>query len=339
VHLADSLALPDGYAARPWRGAADLPGMLTSLREYRALHRDEEFPTLEQMENSYAHLTDCDPDIDIAVLIDGHGEQIGYARASHDDIGTGERDCIVFAPVRPPHITHELFVALVRGMEQHMEPRARAARRARYRAYSIHPGPDQPAVGEAAWLEELGYVATEWGASLLRPHLDDVPDVPLPEGVELRRVQPHEVRRVWEAHFEAFRGEWDFKEATDDDIDEMVDDPLMHDTSLWQVAWVGDQVVGQVKPFVNDEENASRGYRRGYTEYISTHHDWRGRGIARALLARALVAVRERGMTEAMLGVDTNNPGGAFQLYTSLGFQLQKYDAVYTRPYGDPAAA
>ena len=28
-------------------------------------------------------------------------------------------------------------------------------------------------------------------------------------------------------------------------------------------------------------------------------------------------------MTEAALGVDTNNPGGAFQLYTGLGFELR----------------
>ena len=42
--------------------------------------------------------------------------------------------------------------------------------------------------------------------------------------------------------------------------------------------------------------------------------------------------VRDRGMTEAALGVDTNNPGGAFQLHTSLGFELRSTEAVYTRP-------
>ena len=36
-------------------------------------------------------------------------------------------------------------------------------------------------------------------------------------------------------------------------------------------------------------------------------------------------------MTEAALGVDTNNAGGAFQLYTGLGFELQAYTAVYFR--------
>jgi len=37
-------------------------------------------------------------------------------------------------------------------------------------------------------------------------------------------------------------------------------------------------------------------------------------------------------MTESALGVDTNNPGGAFQLSTSMGFELQQYEAVHTKP-------
>ncbi len=101
---------------------------------------------------------------------------------------------------------------------------------------------------------------------------------------------------------------------------------------MWKVAWAGDIVVGQVKSYINRDENAARGYRRGYTEYISTHHDWRNRGIAGALLGMSLRELKDRGMTEAALGVDTNNPGGAFQLYTGLGFELQAYEAVYTKP-------
>lgn len=334
MHLAESLDLPAGLVARPWRGDDDLPEMLESLRAYRALHRDEEMPTLDQLRNSYAHLTDCDPDLDLVVFETGSGDPAGYARTSHEDVETGGRDCIVFAPIRPPYLTQARFEAVVRGMERHMAARAAEVPNARYRAYSLHPGPGLPAEGEAAWLEGLGYTATEWGAALLRPHLDDIPDIPLPDGVEVRPVSPDQVRHIWEEHWEAFRGEWDFKEATDDDIDEHVNDPLLHDVSLWKVAWAGDQIVGQVKSFVNDEENAARGYRRGYTEYISTHRDWRNRGIASALLAMSLREIRDRGMTEAMLGVDTNNPGGALHVYTRLGFEVQKYDAVYTKPFG-----
>jgi mycothiol synthase len=149
-------------------------------------------------------------------------------------------------------------------------------------------------------------------------------------------VTEDQVPEIVAAHLEAFRGEWDFREPTEDDIAEVIDDPL-RDISLWKVAWAGDVVVGQVKPFINAEENAERGTLRGYTEYISTHRDWRNRGIAGALLAKSLRELRDRGMTEAVLGVDTNNPGGAFQLYTRLGFELQSYEAIYTRAATDAA--
>jgi ribosomal protein S18 acetylase RimI-like enzyme len=45
----------------------------------------------------------------------------------------------------------------------------------------------------------------------------------------------------------------------------------------------------------------------------------------------SLHELKERGMTEAALGVNTNNPGGAFQLYSGLGFELQSYEVAYTK--------
>ena len=147
-----------------------------------------------------------------------------------------------------------------------------------------------------------------------------------------------QVRTILAAHWEAFRDEWDYRDPTEDDFIEAIEDPY-RDITLWKVAWAGDEVVGQVKSFINPDENAERGYRRGYTEYISTHRDWRNQGIAGALLAWSLQELKDRGMTEAALGVDTNNPGGAFHLYTSLGFQLQTYEAVYTKAIAEGGSA
>lgn len=331
MHLADRMGLPEPLVARRFRGPDDLPAMLPVLAAHRAHLGDPDRPSLEQMQIAYSHLNDCDPDLDIAIIETTAGEVVGYARTSFEDLESGIRDLVVFAPVRPEVLTHAVFATIVRAEEQHLARSIRVDRPARYRAWCAHPGPGEPATGEAAWLEELGYVATEWGASLVRPTLDGIPDRSLPDGVELRPVTEDQVRTILDAHWEAFRDDWDFREPTDSDFVEMIQDPR-RDITLWKVAWAGDQVVGQVKPYIDHEDNAERGIRRGYTEYISTHRDWRNRGIAGTLLAMSLRELRDRGMTEAALGVDTNNPGGAFQLYTSLGFELQRYEAVYTKP-------
>ena len=331
MHLADRLQLPAPYTARPYRGRTDHPEMTAVLTAYREVLGDPEMPTVEQLDVTYAHLEGCDPDTDIAVVEHRDDGVVAYLRPSWADLEDGTRDCVSFAPTMPAHLSETLFHHHMRAQELHLRLRADAVARARYRAYAAHPGPDLPATGEAAWLESMGYEATEWGALLVRPHLDDIPNRTLPDGVELRPVASEQTRTIWDAHIECFRGEWDYHEPTDEQFRSFIEDPVT-DTSLWQVAWAGDVVVGQVKPFINHDENAQRGYLRGYTEEISTHRDWRNRGIAGTLLARSLQELRDRGMTEAALGVDTNNPGGAFQLYTSLGFELQCYEAVYTKP-------
>jgi ribosomal protein S18 acetylase RimI-like enzyme len=62
---------------------------------------------------------------------------------------------------------------------------------------------------------------------------------------------------------------------------------------------------------------------------------WRRQGLARALIARSLHVLRERGMDHAALGVDAENPNGALQLYRSMGFQVVKVFTTYRKPLAD----
>ncbi|MEM9748050.1 MAG: N-acetyltransferase [Actinomycetota bacterium] len=330
MHLADRLDLPTGLTARPYRGRADHPAMAELLTAYRRAKGDPESVRAEHMDQSYAELTDCDPELDIAIVEDA-ADLVGYCRPTHGPVPDGFHDLVVFAPVHPDRHGRDLFDRIIGAEEEHLLKWLDGDAPGRYRGYAGHPGPDGAPTGEAAWFERRGYRTAHWSASLLRSHLDAVPDVPLPDGIELRPVEPDQMEHIVREHNLCFSEDWDYDPEQATDTSYIVDDPD-RDETLWQVAWHGDRVVSQVKPFINEVENDERGYRRGYTEYISTHPDYRNRGIAKALLARALVAIRDRGMTEAVLGVDTNNPGGAFQLYQGLGFEVQSYEAVYKRP-------
>ena len=50
-----------------------------------------------------------------------------------------------------------------------------------------------------------------------------------------------------------------------------------------------------------------------------------------ALTAASLVKLREAGLDEAMLGVDSENANGALGLYEGLGFSLYSRAAAYNR--------
>ena len=71
---------------------------------------------------------------------------------------------------------------------------------------------------------------------------------------------------------------------------------------------------------------------RGYTENISVRRPWRRRGLARALIAASFPLLRARGMTEAALGVDTENLSGALRVYESCGFQSVSRETLYRKP-------
>jgi len=48
---------------------------------------------------------------------------------------------------------------------------------------------------------------------------------------------------------------------------------------------------------------------------ISVRRPWRKRGLARAMIARSLHVLKEQGMTESCLNVDTENLSGATRIY------------------------
>ena len=65
-----------------------------------------------------------------------------------------------------------------------------------------------------------------------------------------------------------------------------------------------------------------------------TPHLVRGAGalLCLALIGATLVDLRERGIEEAMLGVDAENPTGALALYEGLGFEVKVRTKRYRKP-------
>jgi ribosomal protein S18 acetylase RimI-like enzyme len=87
-----------------------------------------------------------------------------------------------------------------------------------------------------------------------------------------------------------------------------------------------------VKSYINPAENEKHGLKRGWTEAISTSRRWRRRGVAKALIVESIRELAKRGMTEVALGVHTDNPNGAFDLYSSLGYEESARWTTYRRP-------
>jgi ribosomal protein S18 acetylase RimI-like enzyme len=285
------------------------------------------YTTNDQFRLFYESLPTTDLRTDIAI-VELEGRIVGYGRTGWKDEPGGTR-IYEIVPFLDTAVADEAYELLVAALEERV--RAVAADHPPGARLLETFGGDK-AVSREGILKRLGYEPVRHFYSMLRPTLDDLPDAPLPPGLEIRDVTPEHLETIWAADIEAFRDSWGFTEPTDQDREVFMHDPVMSDTTLWRVAWDGDEVAGQVRSYINAEENERFGRLRGYTEHISVRRPWRRRGLARALIVASFELLRARGMTEAALGVDTENESGALRVYEGVGFRPVNRSTTYRKP-------
>ncbi|MEI8333475.1 MAG: GNAT family N-acetyltransferase [Chloroflexota bacterium] len=196
---------------------------------------------------------------------------------------------------------------------------------------------DERNTGATALLLAEGYRPIRWYVDMVRPSIDPVAEVPVPDGIRIVAPDPADrgsLLTLLALETEAFRDHWGAHPTTDAEKAGILADPAV-DPALWRVAWDGDDIAGLVRPIVFTEENEAFGRHRIWIDTLSVRRPWRRRGLARALLTAALVAGRERELTSAGLSVDTDNTTGALALYERLGFVRQAAAVAYRKPLED----
>lgn len=319
-----------GLRLRPFAGDADFERMEPVANATFAADGMNIVRRAEQIRRDYAAFSRWDPARDIAMAEIG-GELVGYARTEDWTTADGTFVQGQVAFVHPAHRRRGVGGALLRWIEARQREIARAHPEAS--AWVHHVFVTQGERERAHLLRKAGYLVARHFLQMERPHLDDIPGRPLPEGFELRPVQPEHLRAIFDAHMEALKHHWGIVRVLPEHFDHWLKSRVIQ-PHLWQVAWHVEtgQVAGQVKPWIDADQNEALGRRRGYTEFISVGAPWRRRGLARALVVRALRAQRDAGMTECALGVDGDNPHQAARLYEECGFRVVKTNVVYRKP-------
>jgi mycothiol synthase len=320
-----------GVSFRPFRDTTDY-ARLADLATTTNTHDGIPWvPTARQLETEIGTKTSMDPTQDI-LFAEVEGQVVAATevdRVIRDGAPHYEMDGFVRPELRRRGLGGALLAWSLERIRQ------RAAIEDPGVNVTVAGGSEDQEAGHRALLAGAGFRPVRQFFLMRRPSLDDVPDAPLPAGLEVRPVLPDQRRSIIEAEFEAFRDHWGHREVTEERIQTTLNMAEL-DTDLWVVAWDGDQIAGVVENWIWPEENETLGVERGWLERISVRRPWRRRGLARALTAMSLVRLREAGMTEGMLGVDSENPNGALGLYEGLGFEVHSRAAAYHRAL-DPA--
>lgn len=329
---AQELQLPEpppieGLRARHFRGTSDYVRLSELMGAAHAADDIPWLPTAENLQIEFDEADGLEPAKDV-VFVEVDGRLVassGVERIVRDGIPTYD----VYGKVHPEFRRRRLGTSLLAWNLRHAGERA--ASEPPGTAVVAQSFVDEREVGHLALLAGAGFEPVRHFFLMHRSSLDGVPEVPLPAGIELRPVAQDQHRTIFNAESEAFRDHWGSHVWGDDQFRATFAKSEL-DTSLWVVAWDGDQVAGVVENWVWPEENEKLGVKRGWLEKISVRRPWRRRGLGRAITAASLVRLREAGLEDAMLGVDSENANGALGLYEGLGFAIDRRSAVYRRP-------
>lgn len=330
ITLLDAPAIPN-LRFRHYRGEDDLPKMLKALESSYDTDNVEQATTLDDMKNSYAHLSNCDPYKDL-IIAEADGDVIGYSRGEWQvDVNSGDYLYYFGGFLTPLWRRKGIGTVMLDWIESRLREVASSHPNDSNHFFRVFLSESQ--TSRAALLVKAGYHPVRYFHEMVRPTLDDIPTFALPDGLELRPIRPEHYRLIWDAAEEAFTDHWGFSKGTEEDYQWWLSDKTFFQPHLWQVAWdiEKDQVAGQVRTFINHAENEKFKRKRGYTEFISVRRPWRKRGLARAMIARSLQALKEQGMTESGLGVDSENLSDATRIYEDCGFKVVKRNLVYQK--------
>jgi mycothiol synthase len=323
----DRPAVP-GLIFRGFRGSDDYPAMAAVIMGSQETDGSEHVTTVEDIARNYDHLVNCDPARDM-IFAEVDQEVVGYGRVTWEKLLDGSHSYFQFAFLLPDWRGKGIRRAMVARNERRLRTIA-AKHDAGNRFFEAWAS--QGETHWAALLENLDYRPARHSFSMVRPNLDDIPDLPLPAGLEVRPVKPEQYRLVWEAAAEAFRDHWGAGEWHDEYYESWLKEPVFM-PHMWQVAWDGDEVAGMVLNFIDEAENEAFDRLRGYTETICVRRPYRRLGLARALIARSFHVLKAAGMEEAALGVDAENISGALRLYKFMGFQEVRRHTNYRKAF------
>ena len=330
IEVPDAPPLP-GLAFRRYRGGEDPQGMADVFNASREEDGWGFYLTSEGIRNEMENLANADPRLDV-LMAELDGRVVGYGTLEWLRELSGELRIALRVRLVPSLRGRGIRRAMLRHQEAWGRERAISRWRDKECRFSYFI-----CEGEAsmqALLEEEGYSPVRYYFEMLRPLDEPIPDLPLPPGLRVRPpATEEEYRRVFDAEVEASADEWGALVASDLGFGKVRGDPNF-DPEMWVVAWDGDRVAGAVRNWVDEQENRVSGRLWGYTEDIFVARPYRRQGLARALIARSLRLVADRGMEHANLGVDSENATGALDLYTGMGYRQYRRYIVLSKPLG-----
>jgi mycothiol synthase len=279
---------------------------------------------------------DLDPAEDICI-VEADGDVVGYGIVEHAPSGERHEQAFLSGGVLPDYRGRGLGRQILDWQVERAQRRLASTDHdlpAHLIAYGF-----EAEESKLELFERHGFRRARFEHELLRP-LDHVPEPTAIPGLTIRPWEPGDAepaRRVFNA---AFADHWGSTPRNPDSWHHLISESGRRlDLSLVAADEHSDEVVAFALNGHYPEDTAVTGRRDGWIESLGTARTHRKRGIASELVIRSMIGFAAAGFDHAMLGVDSQNPTGAYAIYERLGFTRVHTLVTMRRTVRESAAA
>ncbi|MCS4275017.1 ribosomal protein S18 acetylase RimI-like enzyme [Mycetocola sp. BIGb0189] len=326
------LSLPTGFEGVTWRPAtsADLPAILELDRAVEAVDDPRHVTTLEALTVDFA-ASGFDPEHDSLLAETADGTVIAYGTSHAEPEASSVVKAHIPGSVHPDHRGRGLGTALLDWQE------ARAAQHLAASELSVpgwfSTGASEHATSPRGFLTSRGYGERRWWMELTRDLGAPIPELPLHADVRLEPLTDNLSEATRLAFNDSFRDHWGSQPTNQEDWEKYGSvSTLRGDLSALAVT-PENEVAALVIVSVDPAQWEAAGYTYGYIDLVATRRDWRGKGLAKSLLAQVLRNLKAEGLERAALDVDSESPTGALRLYQSVGFAPEAKSVSLVREF------
>jgi GNAT superfamily N-acetyltransferase len=198
----------------------------------------------------------------------------------------------------------------------------RAAELGVERLQTVVPVPDRPV---EQVLTDLGYTEVrrfyEMAIEFEGP---PPPAASLPDGFTLHVATPDDARAFHAAVDEAFEDHWEHHHRPFEEWWALRTGDPEFDITWWFLIRQGNETVAAIRNVPGRNGGV-------YVATLGVRRNWRGLGLAKALLHHTFARAYETGFRRVTLAVDASSPTGATALYRGVGMTTELENAVWER--------
>lgn len=297
-------------------GVSDAEGM-AAIHEARAEADSlipglsfEEMPSVEDLRQKLEASNHDD-----WVVAEDAGHIVGYGHCLYDWDEAEERRCYLQLGFVAPEFRGRGFgTEMLSRLEDRCREKA-IAHNALDRS-DLGANASETEVSSQELLRNSGYEIIYTAIQMDLLHFDSTQSAPIPAGYELRLVSPEHHLAIWQMIGDAYYDPAEQKRGIETGSESRFHSYFQNDPALMFVAWYGNRVAGAVLAKL---ENGI-----GEVYEVSIGHWHRRRGLARALLTRAIVEILSRNPIAVHIVTKKEFPTQAWRLYESVGFRTIK---------------